>query len=115
MTMKKKMAAVCAAAAMIVTMGAANAQMNGAPPMTGPPGAMPPGNSAMMPGSAMAPGSSMTTSQTSQTVSTGDAYDADSYAGDNGTLPNTGGEPLLMMMAGTLLAGSAFALRRKLS
>ena len=123
MTMKTKIAATCAAAAMTVTMGAANAQMNAMTPMSSGAPMMPATtSSAMMPrggmapgGSAMMPGSSMTTSQTSQTVSTGDAYGADSYASDSGTLPNTGGEPLLMMMAGTLLAGSAFALRRKLS
>lgn len=119
MMMMKKMAAACAAAAMIVTMGAANAQM--APQTSypsGPPAGYPSGQQMgspmTTPGSAMSPGSAMTTTQTTQQTSTG-GYGADDYSADNSTLPNTGGEPLLMMMAGTLLAGSAFALRRKLS
>lgn len=113
MTMKTKIAATCAAAAMMVTMGAANAQMNGTTPMTGAPMTAPPGT---MSGDEMAPGGAMTTTRTTQQTSmSGDDYGADPYAADSGTLPNTGGEPLLMMMAGTLLAGSAFALRRKLS
>lgn len=115
MTLKTKIMVACATAAMVITMGAANAQMNGsmqpggAPPM----GAYPPSGSMMPSGSSMMPsGGSMTTSQVTQSTTTaGDPYAMES----TDTLPNTGGEPLLMMMAGTLMAGSAFAMRRKLS
>jgi len=34
---------------------------------------------------------------------------------EDSTLPNTGGEPLLMVLGGLALAGGAFAVRRKLA
>lgn len=120
MTLKTKIVVACAAAAMVITMGAANAQTTGSMQPGAPMGAYPPSGSMMQPGGSMMPsgssmmpsGGSMTTSQVTQSTTTaGDPYAMES----TDTLPNTGGEPLLMMMAGTLMAGSAFAMRRKLS
>lgn len=117
MTLKTKIAAACAAAAMVITMGAANAQMGGnaMTPMAGmPPGASMPMTPPSMSGPSMAPMSGgMSTTQTTQYSSS--TASPDYYADSAEPLPDTGGEPLLMMMAGTLLAGSAFAMRRKLS
>jgi LPXTG-motif cell wall-anchored protein len=117
MTLKMKIVAACAAAAMVVTMAAANAQMGGnamtpsagAPSMSAP--TTPMASPSMNGGSMMPMGSSMMTSQSVQSTETSSP---DAFS-DVDTLPNTGGEPLLMMMAGTLLAGSAFAMRRRIN
>jgi hypothetical protein len=54
---------------------------------------------------------SNTTTTTETTSFEGDA----AFASDTGTLPNTGGAPLLMALAGGLTAAGAFCLRRKIS
>jgi LPXTG-motif cell wall-anchored protein len=42
-------------------------------------------------------------------------FDEGAFASDTQTLPNTGGAPLLMALAGGLTAAGAFCLRRKIS
>jgi len=49
---------------------------------------------------------------TTTTTTTGADFET---VGDTAPLPNTGGEPLLMAMFGSIMAGSALLLRRKLS
>lgn len=117
MTLKTKIVAACAAAAMVITMGAANAQMNSASPMGGMPsaGSMPMTSASAPMSAPMAPMSGGTMSSTQSTQYSSSTTSPDYYADSAEPLPDTGGEPLLIMMAGTLLAGSAFAMRRKLS
>ncbi|MDF2440265.1 MAG: hypothetical protein JWN98_1249 [Abditibacteriota bacterium] len=55
---------------------------------------------------------SMDTTMTTTTTTTGADFET---VGDTAPLPNTGGEPLLMAMFGSIMAGSALLLRRKLS
>jgi LPXTG-motif cell wall-anchored protein len=56
-------------------------------------------------------GSITNTTTTETTTLEGDA----AFASDTETLPNTGGAPLLMALAGGLTAAGAFCLRRKIS
>jgi hypothetical protein len=51
------------------------------------------------------------TTVTSTTTTTTDPVGADNY----GTMPKTGGEPILMSLGGIVTAASAFFMRRKLS
>lgn len=100
------------------------AQPPGGPPpgVGGPPpgfqGGPPPGFQGGPPsgfqgqgGAAGDPGSITNTTTTETTTFEGDA----AFASDTETLPNTGGAPLLMALAGGLTAAGAFCLRRKIS
>jgi LPXTG-motif cell wall-anchored protein len=49
------------------------------------------------------------------TTTTTTTTDVDPYAATAEPLPNTGGEPLLLSMLGSMVAGGAFFLRRKIS
>ncbi len=85
----------------------------------GAPGGPPPGYSGPPTGAPGAPGTgdaalSNVTNETVTTTTT--TTDVDPLAATDVTaepLPNTGGEPLLMSMLGTMMAGGAFMLRRK--
>lgn len=55
---------------------------------------------------------SLDATTTTTTTTTGDDFGT---VDDTAPLPNTGGEPLLMAMFGSIMAGSALLLRRKLS
>jgi len=81
-------------------------------PGVGGPGAAPAG--APSGAAAAAPGTvtnESTYSETSVTTEGG----ADFGAAEPATLPTTGGEPLVLTLLGSLTAGSALLLRRKLS
>lgn len=59
-----------------------------------------------------------TTTSTTTTQTSGDPMSADSSAmddtGADSTLPQTGGEPWMLVLGGTTIAGSALLLRRRL-
>jgi LPXTG-motif cell wall-anchored protein len=54
-----------------------------------------------------------TTTTTTETTYNGGGMDPNMTMTDSATLPNTGGEPLIISMLGTLMAGSGLVLRRK--
>jgi len=84
-----------------------------APPDPGAPGAGTPTSS-----TANDPGSIDTSKQTTTTTTTTQTSGADNQAvgGDTATapLPNTGGDPLLFVLAGSMLIGGGWVLRRKM-
>jgi LPXTG-motif cell wall-anchored protein len=70
--------------------------------------------------SANEPGSIDTSKQTTTTTTTTTQNDTGDYqavgADDNSApLPNTGGEPLLFVLAGSILIGGGWVLRRKMA
>jgi hypothetical protein len=91
--------------------------MSGPPPgMGGPPPGFqggPPGGFQGGPGGAA--GDTGAISNTSTTTETTTFEGDGAFASDTETLPNTGGAPLLMALAGGLTAAGAFCLRRKIS
>ena len=58
---------------------------------------------------------STTTSQTTTTDYAADGAYGAAPVGDTAPLDNTGGEPLMLTLLGSLVAGSALLMRRKLS
>ncbi len=77
---------------------------------SGGPSGMPGGGMSMSPGGSAAGGDAGSISNVETTeTNTSTSFD------DTGALPNTGGEPWMMLLAGSLTAGGAFFLRRKLA
>jgi LPXTG-motif cell wall-anchored protein len=60
------------------------------------------------------PGGTTDAGAISNTTTTTTVTDSE-FATDTATLPDTGGAPLLMALAGSMAAGGAFFLRRKLA
>jgi hypothetical protein len=82
---------------------------------SGPPAGFQPGPPAgFQGGSGGAAGDAGAITNTTTTDTTTFEGDA-AFASDTETLPNTGGAPLLMALAGGLTAAGAFCLRRKIS
>ncbi len=118
-------------ASLVTVLGASSALLVGLAQvgMAQPPGGPPPGVGGPPPGFQGGPppgfqggsgapsgangevGSISNTTTTETTTFEGDA----AFASDTETLPNTGGAPLLMALAGGLTAAGAFCLRRKIS
>lgn len=121
MTRQTKLATLLSVSSALIISGIAQAQAPAVPP----PAPMPdPAAAPGAPGMPGAPGGGSSSSSGLGTVSN-DSLDSTSSTtttttttgldGDTDTLPNTGGEPLLMSLMGSLVAGSALLLRRKIS
>jgi LPXTG-motif cell wall-anchored protein len=107
-TMKRQtnLVALFATAGALLVGGVAHAQ----PPSGPPPGFVPPsGPTSGAPGGTTDAGAISNTTTTTTVTATDSAF-----VDDTATLPDTGGAPLLMALAGTMVAGGAFFLRRKL-
>ena len=84
-------------------------------PGGGPPGAAPGGAPAAAGGEATVTNLDTTTTTTTSSTGLGGDFGTDVGATDSTALPKTGGEPLIMTLLGSLTAGGALLLRRKLS
>lgn len=112
--MKTLRLTVLAAVLAALTSQAAFAQAPGTPGAPGSPdaaGAAPAGDSGVI------TNATTTTTTTTTAPTAGVPIEAEIVDGVemDATLTNTGGAPLLMSLAGLALAGSAFAIRRKVS
>ena len=120
MTRRTGMSALMSVGTTMALMGMAMAQSGSPSPSPGSSGSSsggsPGGSSYGAPGGAQAGGAidstTTTTSQTTDYAADG-AYGA-APAGDTAPLDNTGGEPLVLTLLGSLVAGSALLMRRKL-
>jgi LPXTG-motif cell wall-anchored protein len=109
-----------ASSALLVGLAQVGLAQGGPPPgMGGPPPGMggPPPGFQGGPGGASggAAGDAGAITNTTTTTSETATFDDGAFASDTQTLPNTGGAPLLMALAGGLTAAGAFCLRRKIS
>ena len=102
-----------ASSALLVGLAQVGLAQGGPPPgMGGPPPGFQGGPGGASGGAAGDAGAiTNTTTTTSETAT----FDDGAFASDTQTLPNTGGAPLLMALAGGLTAAGAFCLRRKIS
>jgi LPXTG-motif cell wall-anchored protein len=112
MTRKSGLSWICGLGAALLMTTAAHAQ--GQPPYGagGPPPGFQGGPPGGVPGAAGQTADSNAISTTATTVTSTETTE---FVDDASTLPNTGGQPLLMALAGSMLAGSAFFLRRRMS
>ena len=111
MTRRTQFASLLAVGSALLVSGIAQAQPPGGP--GGPPAGDPAAGGA--PG---APGGTADTGAVTNDTTTVTVTETDTAAvgaNETTTMPNTGGAPLLMALAGSLTAGSALLLRRKLS
>lgn len=81
----------------------------------GPPPGMQGGPPSGFQGQGGATGDAGAITNTSTTTTDTSTFTEGDFASDTETLPNTGGAPLLMALAGGLTAAGAFCLRRKIS
>ena len=121
-------------ASLVTVLGASSALLVGLAQagLAQPPGAMPPGAGGPPPGFQGGPppgfqgqggpggpgganGEVGAITNTTTTTTDSTTIEGDFAASDTETLPNTGGAPLLMALAGGLTAAGAFCLRRKIS
>ena len=109
MTRRTQFASLLAVGSALLVSGIAQAQ-----PPAGAPGGPPAGD----PAAGGAPGGTADTGAVTNDTTTVTVTETDTAAvgaDETTTMPNTGGAPLLMALAGSLTAGSALLLRRKLS
>jgi hypothetical protein len=112
MTRRTQLTSLLAAGGALLVSGIAQAQPGGPPGSPGAPSAGAPG----APGGTTDTGAvTNATDTTTVTVTDTDPAVAAVGAEETSTMPNTGGAPLLMALAGSLTAGSALLLRRKLN
>ena len=117
MTRRTQFASLLAVGSALLVSGIAQAQPPAGAPGGPPPGMGAPGDPAAG-GAPGAPGGTADTGAVTNDTTTVTVTETDTAAvgaDETTTMPNTGGAPLLMALAGSLTAGSALLLRRKLN
>lgn len=113
MTRKSSLSWICGAAATLLMASGVQAQ-GGPPPYAA--GGPPPGFQGAPMGAPGAPGQAGDPNAISNVDAVSTTTTTTQFVQDDvETLPNTGGAPLLMALAGSALASGAFFLRRRLS